>query len=217
MTRQLLDHLEAGATLPAHVGDEDRTLGIGEAQYGILAGLYDEQSGWPELELALVQARDGDGGPLLALSDSVTGYIGGGRYDPFVDAYSAINCADRTERPTAAAAAALAAELARRDPFWGAWIGWGLLGCGGWPVAADQYDRTSTAPGAPPILVVGATGDPVTPYDQTQALAEQLSSGVLLTREGGGHTSYAGLDDCIDAAVDAYLVDLEAPPVGTVC
>jgi pimeloyl-ACP methyl ester carboxylesterase len=216
-TRELLDRLEAGATLPAHVGDEDRTLGIGLAQYGIVAGLYDEQFGWPELELALVQARDGDGGPLLALADTVTGYLGGGHYDSLVDAYSAINCADRSERPSAADAAALAAELGPRDPFFGAWIGWGLMGCADWPLAADRYDRTSTAPGAPPILVVGATGDPVTPYDQTQALAAQLSSGVLLTREGGGHTSYGGLDDCIDRAVDAYLLDLEPPPAGTTC
>ena len=63
--------------------------------------------------------------------------------------------------------------------------------CGDWSVpevgALDDY----SAQGAPPILVVGTTNDPATPYKWAQSLATTLSSGVLLTYEGEGHTAYA--------------------------
>ena len=72
------------------------------------------------------------------------------------------------------------------------------------------------ASGAPPILVVGTTGDPATPYAWAQKLAQELSSGVLLTRTGEGHTAY-GKSPCIDGLVDAYLLTLAVPATGTVC
>ena len=46
------------------------------------------------------------------------------------------------------------------------------------------------AAGSPPILVVGNTGDPVTPMVGSQHLASALASGVLLVWQGPGHTSY---------------------------
>ena len=63
------------------------------------------------------------------------------------------------------------------------------------------------AAGAAPILVVGTTRDPATPYESAQALAEQLDSGHLLTYDGDGHTAYRLGSSCVDTAVDAYLLD----------
>jgi pimeloyl-ACP methyl ester carboxylesterase len=215
--REVLDRLETGETLPADDGDEDRTLHIGEAQTGMLAALYDREFGWPLLEQAVVEARHGDGTTLLLLSDTFTDYQGDGRYGNLLDANLAITCADEPERPTFAEAGAFADELGAQFPFWGRWIGYGLSACTPWPPAGESYDRTSRAPGAPPILVVGTTGDPATPYEQTAALAEQISSGVLLTYEGEGHTAYGGKDDCVDDTVNDYLIDLAVPPAGTTC
>ena len=70
--------------------------------------------------------------------------------------------------------------------------------------------------GAPPILVTGTTGDPATPYIWAQALAKELSKGVLLTRVGEGHTGYL-FSSCVRQHVGTYLVDLTPPPVGTSC
>ena len=67
-----------------------------------------------------------------------------------------------------------------------------------------------------PILVVGTTGDPFTPLVQSQQLADVLESGVLLVREGEGHTAY-GEDKCVDDAIDAYILDLTVPADGTRC
>jgi pimeloyl-ACP methyl ester carboxylesterase len=73
------------------------------------------------------------------------------------------------------------------------------------------------AAGAPPILVIGTTRDPATPYVWAQALAHQLKSGVLLTYQGDGHTAYLRHDSCIDAAVKTYIDAQTTPKPGTSC
>ena len=75
----------------------------------------------------------------------------------------------------------------------------------------------TTRIGAAPILVVGTTRDPATPYEWAVALADQLESGVLLTRDGDGHTAYHVGSACIDEAVESYLVEGAVPPDGKKC
>jgi TAP-like protein len=74
-----------------------------------------------------------------------------------------------------------------------------------------------TAAGAAPILVVGTTGDLATPYEWAEALAGQMESAVLITHEGSGHTAYRKGSDCIDDAVDDYLIDGTVPEDGLRC
>jgi hypothetical protein len=72
--------------------------------------------------------------------------------------------------------------------------------------------------GTPPILVVGTTNDPATPLKWAQGLAQELSSGVLLTAEGTQHTAFVtALNRCVDDHVVTYLVELRPPPNGTMC
>ena len=68
--------------------------------------------------------------------------------------------------------------------------------------------------GAPPILVVGNTRDPATPFRWAKALARDLKSGVLLAWNGDGHTAYMMGSSCIDSAVDKYLISLVPPATG---
>ncbi|MGH9057662.1 MAG: alpha/beta hydrolase, partial [Acidimicrobiales bacterium] len=88
--------------------------------------------------------------------------------------------------------------------------------CSIWPVPATGKIAPIHAAGAPPIVVVGSTGDPITPYRWAQNLASELDHGVLLTRVGDGHTAYAA-SSCIRSAVDSYLIDLTLPAAGTRC
>ncbi len=74
-----------------------------------------------------------------------------------------------------------------------------------------------TADGAAPILVIGTTNDPATPYEWSVALAEQLSSGVLITRVGEGHTGYNKGNACVDDAVAAYFVNGAVPEADLRC
>ena len=73
-----------------------------------------------------------------------------------------------------------------------------------------------TAKGAPPILLVGGTNDPATPYAWAEAVHTQLEGSVLLTRNGNGHGSY-GTSLCATLAEIRYLNDLTIPSDGTVC
>jgi pimeloyl-ACP methyl ester carboxylesterase len=73
-----------------------------------------------------------------------------------------------------------------------------------------------TADGAPPILLIGGTDDPATPYAWAQSVNRQLAGSVLLTRNGNGHTSYDA-SACAHAAIDDYLINLTMPAPGTVC
>ncbi len=70
--------------------------------------------------------------------------------------------------------------------------------------------------GAGPILVVGNTGDPATPYPWSVELAARLDDGHLLTYHGGGHT-ISGNDECIDAFVTAYVAEGHVPPENAQC
>jgi hypothetical protein len=90
-----------------------------------------------------------------------------------------------------------------------------MLACAVWPGKPDPYP-TGAASGAPPIVVIGTSGDPATPYENTPALAHLLGVGVVLTWEGEGHTAYPRTR-CVTEAVDAYLTDLRTPRGGTRC
>src|SRR3974377_1132198 len=63
----------------------------------------------------------------------------------------------------------------------------GPLGSPTWPALPTRTPAPASDPGAPPILVVGTTQDPVTPYAWAVSLAHQLSGGVLLSWQGQSH------------------------------
>jgi pimeloyl-ACP methyl ester carboxylesterase len=90
------------------------------------------------------------------------------------------------------------------------------LPCLRWPVQPPGALSAVTAAGSPPILVIGNTGDPVTPYEAARRVAGSLKRGRLLTYRGGGHTVYSK-DACADAYIDSYLMDLALPPSGAAC
>jgi hypothetical protein len=173
---------------------------------------------WGFLATAIDDAwarRDGSG--LLALADVLEGRRDDGTYDNSLDAYTSITCADGTAARDPAVYLSLADELAQVSPLFGPWLGLEPLACAFWPVpAASRYAGPFAAPGAPPILVVGTTGDPATPYAWSRSLAAQLESGVLLTWRGKSHTAYFE-SGCAVAAVDEYLIELRPPRDGAVC
>ena len=179
---------------------------------GVAAALY-SKSTWPDLKDGLTNAFNGDGTVLVQLANLLLERNPDGTYANLVDANTAISCVDRPwpRSLTAWQAAASAAE--RAAPLFGPSIVWGNLPCAYWPVPAAPLP-TIKAAGAPPILVVGTTRDPATPYRWAQALAADLSSGVLLGWNGDGHTAYGEGSACVDTIVNAYLISLKVPRSG---
>jgi pimeloyl-ACP methyl ester carboxylesterase len=182
---------------------------------GVAAALY-SRSYWPILENALADAFSGNGAGLVELANALYERNPNGTYSTLANAVTAIDCLDKPwPRPLATWQAA-ASAAARAAPLFGAAIVWGSLSCAYWPVPSDPLPQIRAA-GAPPILVVGTLRDPATPYRWAQALAGDLSSGVLLGWNGVGHTAYGEGSTCVDTTVNDYLFSLTVPKSGTVC
>lgn len=185
---------------------------------GLLYPLYDRTNGWPALRTALSQARDGDGSTLLLIADAYSDRNPDGTYSSNQDEASyAVNCLDRADHSTVDSLRADASRFEQKSPIFGAYFAWSDVPCTVWPVPPTDEPHEIHAKGAAPILVVGTTRDPATPYQWAQHLASMLTSGRLLTRVGDGHTAYQRGSACIDADVDAYLIHGTLPKAGTVC
>jgi pimeloyl-ACP methyl ester carboxylesterase len=196
-----------GASIPVN-----RTV----ADLAVLSTLYSGRSGWRELIDALVRADEGHGRPLAELFGDYVGRRSDGTYDNSYEALIAVNCLEDTARTPVSELNDLADDLEYEAPVFSAFSAAGAAMCTNWPVEPSRVEQP-TAAGADPILVIGNTGDPVTPYPVAQAMAEQLESARLLTYDGDGHTIFGRSDACIDLNVVAYLVDLELPAEGTTC
>ena len=197
--------------------DSDRELTVTLAVTGIITPLY-EDAAWPLLDAALAAALSGDGTTLLELADLYADRAEDGSYDSnLLEAFAAVNCLDYEVDDSPEAMRALEEELATESPTFGRYLAYGEVTCGMWPHPPVRDAEPIAAAGAAPILVVGTTGDPATPYQWSEALASQLESGRLLTWEGEGHTAYTRGSRCVDAAVDGYLLDGVLPGEGATC
>jgi len=201
--------------IPALRLSDPRMVGPGLAWSAVLGGLY-SKSYWPILATALSQAKDGDGSLMLAISDPFRGRKPNGSYSNMQDAYVANICLDYPAPTDVATFTGWARQLTRTAPHFAQMIAYNDLICAFWSVPAQGRPHAVSAPSAPPIVIVGTTGDPATPYQWSQALADQLDTSVLITRQGEGHTGY-GDSECVSDAVDAYLLDLKAPEDGLTC
>ena len=182
---------------------------------GIAAALY-SKSYWPYLREGLTAAMAGNGSILVELSDLLVERNQHGQYSNLTEAEAAVDCVDRPWPRSLSAWQSAAAAAAKAAPLFGAPLMWGSLACASWPVRPAKPVHLR-GKGAPPILVVGTTRDPATPFRWAQALSHDLASGVLLGWNGDGHTAYMVNSSCIDSAVDKYLISLVVPRNGTVC
>ncbi|MEU9001854.1 alpha/beta hydrolase [Streptomyces sp. NPDC048551] len=199
-------------------GIGDRMLTESAATNGIAQALYSKEL-WPLLEQGLDEAEGGQGQLLMALSDALNGRDQQGRYSNIGAANTAINCADTKERYTLAQTKAKLPEFRAASPVFGDFLGWSMLSCTDWPVPGAWHTPDVSAPGSAPIVVIGNTGDPATPYEGARKMVERLGKGVgvELTYKGEGHGAYNSGDKCVQQAVNSYLLDGKVPPAGTVC
>jgi pimeloyl-ACP methyl ester carboxylesterase len=194
---------------PLRTDDADRKLTQGLAFYGMAKPLY-SKSTWVSLSNGFDAALQGDGSVLARLADAYFAEANG-------EVFLAVSCLDARDKPTVSDVEAAEPRFVRASPVFGRALAWGSLGCSDWPIKATHPQIDIDAKTSTPALIIGTTGDPATPYESAKSLARQLSSSVLLTRVGDGHTAYASGDDCVDDAVDRYLLSGKPPAKGTVC
>ncbi|MGY0018507.1 alpha/beta hydrolase [Streptomyces sp. YJ-C3] len=211
----LLKRLDA-RPLPTAGG---RELNESLATTGMAVTLYSKNS-WQALTRALEDAEKGDGTALLELADSYNDRDATGHYGTASHSQRAISCLDDKARPTTAQTKARLAAFRQISPVFGEFMGWDTAGwCHDWPVPGQWDDPDVSAPGAPPVLVVGNTGDPATPYEGARRMADELGKGVGvdLTWKGEGHGAYGSGSSCVDSTVNTYLLEGRIPRDGKVC
>lgn len=188
--------------------------------YGIVVTLYD-QANWEYLRLAIEETLEKDVAGYFGFladfyldRDSETGeYLSNSTV-----AFTAISCLDATEDEEwdIAKQRDFARQVEEVSPTFGWWFA-GSGGCTGWPYHADQIiTDLDAAKSAAPMLVIGTTNDPATPYEWAVSLADKVG-GTLLTYDGEGHTAYGRSNQCVTDAVDGFLVDGVMPEEGASC
>ncbi|MEV0286251.1 MULTISPECIES: alpha/beta hydrolase [unclassified Kribbella] len=197
-------------------GDGRREVTQALVVLGVIYPLYVKDF-WPRLEDAVLDGLAGNGARLLALADEYTSREPGGYSNNSNEAIYAVNCLDRPDISSIAQAKAEEPEYKAASPRFGAFLLWGSMACANWPVKPENQPHAIKAAGAKPIVVVGTTRDPATPYEWAVGLAGQLESGVLITRDGDGHTGYKAGNACVDNAVESYLLQGTAPTADIKC
>jgi hypothetical protein len=188
--------------------DDGRLLGADTLMTAIIAALYSEEN-WEYLTQALGDALQGDPYVAFVLADFYNAREDGSYLDNSSEAFRAYNCMDYPlEDPAAqeAADAKVAEGAPTIAPYWS-----GPDPCEVWPYPPTGTRGEIHAEGAGPILVVGTTNDPATPYEWSVSLADQLEEGVLITRVGEGHTGYNKGNVCVDEAVEAFFLEDAVP------
>lgn len=188
----------------------DGEVGPAELQTGAVYATYEFSPDDPAaLWQALADARDGDGDGIAALAQQ---YYDLSAYTP----YAAVECVDSPVPQGSAAYQEFADELIAAAPRTGASVANEMLPCAFWSAPPSGDPHEVTAPGSPPVLVIGNTGDAATPYEQAVDVAENLEDGHLLTLDATGHVG-SGRSFCVDDASTAYLIDLTLPDEGATC
>ena len=211
--QQIRDLITSANSTPLATGDPNRTVTGSDIVAALSEYLYTTEQNWEPLNKALDQAiNHRDGSAFVASEEQETSSKddGGG-------AFQAVTCLDYPVEGDKTTWAAQYEQAKREAPvFADSAVGMDLV-CSVWGHNGTRKPAQIHARGAAPILVVGTTGDPATPYAWSKSLAEQLDSGQLLTWEGNGHTAYGGDASCVNDAVDAYLISGTMPKKGLTC
>jgi pimeloyl-ACP methyl ester carboxylesterase len=176
--------------------------------------MYDSATGWPKLRQAIAQAQNGFGDKFLELADEYTGRESDGSYpNNEFDSGAVIDCLDVDEPRTVAEINRDSKSFAEQAPLFGPYLAYGGLTC-------KYFGQSQEATIAPtkttnPIVVIGTTGDPATPYEWAQGLNKLLTNSVLVSLAGEGHTGQGQGSACIDDQIDDFYLQGKVPTTST--
>jgi pimeloyl-ACP methyl ester carboxylesterase len=200
------------AATPLPAGDEapiSEQDYLGMLQWGLSVG--PNAGGWTIMDAIVLAVANGEGSDLAAFRPLAAA-------DPaLVSSNLAVMCYDRPTAGTTATSVAWAKKWSKISPTFGATFAWAAQPCFTWPVRQGQPAVAVTPQTKAPVLLVGGTHDPNTPYWMAKAAVKLFPNGRLLTSQGFGHSTSTNADPCINNAVAGYLVTGVLPAKGTVC
>ena len=203
----LLDKVQRS---PIKNGD-GRMLGSSTLLLAIITPLY-STANWPVLDTLFKNVEAGSAKVAFLLADEYNDRDQSGKYTTNTAvAFQAIDCLDYTFDTDLAHMQAEAKRIAQVAPVMGPFFSYGGIACWDWPFKPTRAPAPVTATGSAPILVVGTTNDPATPYQESVNLSRELENGHLVTWEGSGHTAYGRSNSCVTNTVDDYFVKGTVP------
>ena len=180
------------------------------ALLGVASALYDSATGWPKLRAAIKATKQGKSGKFLELADNYTGRTVDGNYTTNeFDSGAIIDCLDFADNRSVEEMKEDAQAFVKQAPLFGPYLAYGGLVC--------QYFKTAKAtevvPTKPanPVVIIGTTGDPATPYEWAQGLHKILTNSVLISLTGDGHTGQGQGNKCVDRQVDDFYLENKTP------
>ena len=215
--RGLLDKLDRS---PIRNSD-GRMLGSQTMFTAIIYPLYNTTS-WPYLVDLFNDVDNGSAKIAFTFADAYNDRNASGTYaSNETEAFIAINCLDYPSDPNVSTMRAQEAQLDKLAPVFGHEMAWGGTSCFDWPYKPTRTAGALAAKGSAPIIVIGTTGDPATPYAMAQHVATLLQNGHLITYHGNGHTAYnkdtTPADQCVNTAVDAFFIHGTVPQSDPQC
>jgi hypothetical protein len=199
---------------PLSTKSSNRTLSETMMVLGTASAMYDSATGWPKLRKAISQAQNGFGDEFLTLADEYTGRRSDGSYpNNEFDSGAVIDCLDVDEPRTVMQIKRKAKSFAEQAPLFGPYLAYGGLTC----KYFGQSQKVTISPTntANPIIVIGTTGDPATPYEWAQGLSKLLTNSVLVSLKGEGHTGQGQGNACIDDQIDDFYLTGKVPTTST--
>jgi pimeloyl-ACP methyl ester carboxylesterase len=205
---------EIAAKKPLSAKSSKRTLSETMMVLGAASAMYDSATGWPKLRKAIAQAQKGYGDQFLMLADEYTGRQSDGIYpNNEFDSGAVIDCLDVDEPRTVDQIRGDAKSFAEQAPLFGPYLAYGGLTCKYFGQSQEEsIVQTKTTN---PIVVIGTTGDPATPFEWAQGLNKLLTNSVLVSLTGEGHTGQGQGNTCIDDQIDDFYLTGKVPSTST--
>ena len=185
----------------------------------IAQSLYNSETGWDELTKALelaLEKREPTG--ILVLADRYNNRDPSGSYYSNQSNISImITCLDWQENRTVDQMVAEQEIFRSKSSVFGPYLSFAGLPCKYWKAKPKLLNFDLSKINTKPILVIGVTEDPATPYKWAQILSKSFRNAELLTLKGEGHTGHNRGNKCVDSAVDAYFLTGKIPSKSLIC
>ena len=191
-----------------------RTLSESMLVLGTASAMYDSQTGWPQLRRAIAEAQKGYGDTFLKLADEYTGRQMDGSYpNNEFDSGAVIDCLDFNEPRSVQQIRIDAKAFEVKAPLFGPYLAYGGATCKFFNQDTEVTIEPTTT--ANPVIVIGTTGDPATPYEWAQGLSKLLTNSRLISLTGEGHTGQGQGNACIDDQIDDFYLTGNVPATST--
>ena len=202
--------------------NDDRAATESLIVLGSASALYDDVDGWPKLRTALSEALQGYGDSFLDLVDQYTDRSPDGTYvSNALDSGAIIDCLDWPDTRTIEETKADAKGFTDAAPIFGPYLAYTNIACKYLtPPTQDKLTRKTNkiiSINTAPIIVIGTTRDPATPYEWAVGLSKIFTSSKLISLNADGHTGQGRGSACVDNAVDAYLLEGKSPKKNLNC